>query len=324
MPEGRISFFADCWFLTGATASGKSAVGLELARRIDAEIVSLDSMAVYRGMDIGVAKPTAEDRARAPHHLIDLLDPSEDFNVAQYLDRAEQAVREIFSRGRQALFVGGSPLYLKALLRGLFAGPAADWGLREELEQLAAREGPAYLHRELSAADPAAAAKLHPNDTRRLIRALEVFRRTGQPISSQQRQFHSEQAAANGRVFVLNWPREQLHERIDRRVEEMFTAGLVDEVRKLLADGRPLSRTASQAVGYREVIECLNSRGDFAATIELVKLRTRQLAKRQLTWFRSLSECRWINVDVKLDLLEFARQSLDWDSVQKRPLTPEI
>jgi tRNA dimethylallyltransferase len=302
------SLFAGSWFLTGPTASGKSAVGIELARRIDAEIVSLDSMAVYRGMDVGTAKPSAADRQRAPHHLIDIVDPWADFSVAQYLTLAEEAVRQIRSRGHEPLFVGGTPLYLKALLRGLFSGPAADWDYRSQLEEIARREGLSELHRRLSVVDPAAARVLHPNDSRRIIRALEVYYRMGRPISEQQQQFDKLPTDDQRPVWVLDWRREQLHERIDRRVEAMFAAGLVEEVRGLLAGGRPLSRTASQALGYREVIEHLAGKTDLATTIDLVMLHTRQFAKRQLTWFRSLRECRWLAVSEPFDPTEVAGQ----------------
>ncbi len=291
--------------LTGPTASGKTAVGIEFARLIGGEIVSLDSMAVYRGMDIGTAKPTAAERRAVPHHLIDVVDPWQDFSVADYLALANAAVRDIIARGKRPLFVGGAPLYLKALLRGLFAGPAADWQLRSELAEIARREGSAELHRRLASVDPAAAAVLHPNDARRLIRALEVFYRTGQPISGRQRQFATP-SADSPPVFVLDWPREQIYRRIDQRVEAMFAAGLVEEVRSILSGGRPLSRTAAQAVGYREVLAHLNGAGDFETTIDLVKRHTRQFAKRQLTWFRSLPECRPVAVAEPLNAKSLA------------------
>jgi len=304
------------WFLTGSTASGKTAVGIELARQIGAEIVSLDSMALYRGMDIGTAKPTAEERRLVPHHLIDIIDPSEEFSVAQYLEAATATADDIKSRGHQVLFAGGTALYLKSLLRGLFSGPPADWKFRRELEETARVEGPAALHTRLAQIDPPAAAKLHANDLRRVIRALEVHEMTGQPISSLQQQFAQGRSADHCKVFVLDWPRDNLENRIRQRVDAMFAVGLVEEVRRVTANvgGESLprladryarssakgfasySRTASQALGYREVLEYLNGQRDLAATIELVKLRTRQFAKRQLTWFRSLGECRWVTV----------------------------
>jgi tRNA dimethylallyltransferase len=296
----------NAWFLTGPTASGKTAVGIELARHIGAEIISLDSMALYRGMDIGTAKPSPEEQREVPHHLIDILDPSQEFSVAQYLEAASAVAQEITQRGKQVLFVGGTALYLKALLRGLFEGPMADWQLRRELEEIARVDGPTALHQRLQQVDPPSAAKLHPNDIRRIIRALEVHQTTGQTISSLQRQFDQARPADQCRVFVLDWPRDQLDERIRHRVDAMFAAGLVEEVKQLLAghsdksQNSPLSRTASQAVGYKEVLDFLNGQRDLAATIGLVKVRTRQFAKRQLTWFRSLSECRWIQVQTPL------------------------
>jgi tRNA dimethylallyltransferase len=303
---------ADCWFLTGPTASGKSAVSVELAERIGAEIVSLDSMALYRGMDIGTAKPTAEERRRVPHHLIDIIEPQEEYSLAQYVAAAGRCIEQIEGRGRQVLFVGGTPLYLKGLLRGIFEGPRADWEFRRRLQQEAREHGSESLHRRLAEVDPAAAAKLHANDARRLIRALEVFEKTGQPISRLQQQFEIGRSAAECRVFVLDWPRDELHARIDARVDAMFAAGLVEEVRGLLGRPEAPSRTASQAVGYREVIEHLEGRYTLPETIELVKQHTRQLAKRQCTWFRSLSECRFIAVAGAMDpaiVAEGIRQS---------------
>jgi len=289
-----VNFALQCWFLTGPTASGKSAVGVELARRLDAEIISMDSMALYRSMDIGTAKPTAEQRRSAPHHLIDVFDPHEECSLAQYVEAAGRAAEAIASRGRRALFVGGTPLYLKALLRGIFQGPPADWTLRRRLADAARRHGERWLHEQLAQVDPASAARLHPNDQRRIIRALEVYEKTGRPISEWQRQFDIGRPAEDCRVFVLHWPKPELDARIDRRVEAMFAKGLIDEVRGLMARPTPLSRTARQAVGYREVIEHLEGLRGFAETVELVQRRTRQLAKRQNTWFRSLSECRFV------------------------------
>jgi tRNA dimethylallyltransferase len=288
---------ANCWFLTGATASGKTAVGIALARLLGAEIISLDSMAIYRGMDVGTAKPSVEEQAAVPHHLIDIIDPDEDYSVAQYLDAAHAKVAELHSRGREALFVGGTPLYLKALLRGLFEGPPANWELREQIEREVAEVGSAALHAHLEQVDPLAASTIHPNDTRRLIRALEVYRATGQPISHQQLEFDEGRPAEERRVFVLRRPRDVQHERINARVEEMLTRGLVDEVRGLTSDGRQLGRTASQAVGYREVIDYLDGTYDEATMAARIKTRTRQFAKRQGVWFRSLSECRWVDVE---------------------------
>lgn len=282
----------ESWYLTGPTASGKTAVALELAPRINAEIISLDSMAVYRGMDIGTAKPSAAEQAAVPHHLLDLVDPHEEYSLAKYIDDVERAVRAIQAHGKRPLFVGGTPLYLKALLRGIFAGPEADWELRRRLTDLAEREGNTALHRQLAAVDPISAARLHEQDVRRVIRALEVHEKTGQTLSSLQQQFERARPATACRVFCLQWPRDALHDRIDRRVDAMFEGGLVDEAAGILNRQPPPGRTASQAVGYREVFEHLAGERSREETMALVKLRTRQFAKRQMTWFRSLGECR--------------------------------
>jgi tRNA dimethylallyltransferase len=289
------------WFLTGPTASGKTAVGLELARTLNAEIVSLDSMAVYRGMDIGTAKPTAAERAAVPHHLIDLIEPHDDFSLAEYLRLAERVCAEISEREKRVLFVGGTPLYLKALLRGLFEGPPADWKLRHAWQELAEREGPTALHAELAKVDPLSAARLKPGDTRRLVRALEVFAITGESITTLQKQFEVSRPASECRVFVLDWPRSELVARIDARVEAMFAAGWVNEVRRLTSLQPAASRTAMQAVGYKEIASYLEGAINLEQTIELIQLRTRQFAKRQMTWFRSLSECRQVPMAEPLD-----------------------
>lgn len=292
---------AECWFLTGPTAGGKTEIGIALARHIGAEIISLDSMALYRGMDIGTAKPTSDQRAAVSHHLVDVVDPHEDFSLAQYVDAAEACVADIRSRGRKVLFVGGTPLYLKAILRGIFEGPPADSTLRDRL-QAEESDQPGTLHRRLAEVDPVAAERLHPNDIRRLVRALEVFEKTATPISQWQQQFDRGLPADQCRVFLLDWPRELLYRRVNRRVEVMFEEGLVEEVAGLMTRERPLSKTAGQAVGYREVIEHLSGGPGLEETIELVKTHTRQFAKRQWTWFRSLSECRPIPIDEPIDV----------------------
>lgn len=284
----------DAWFLTGPTAAGKTLVGIELAERLGAEIVSLDSMAIYRGMDVGTAKPGPELRRRVPHHLLDIVDPTEEFSVSQYTAMAHEVAAELRQRGKRILFVGGTPLYLKALVRGLYPGPPADWQFRRQAEEEARRLGTEALHRQLAALDPLAAAKLHPHDLRRIIRALEVFHLTGQPISHQQLQFEEGRPAEECRVFVLSWPRATLHRRIEKRVERMFQSGLVDEVRQLLARYGTLSRTAAQAVGYREVQQYLAGEWTYQDTVERVTVRTRQFARRQETWLRHMSECTWV------------------------------
>jgi len=291
---------ADCLFLSGPTASGKTAVGVALARRLGGEIISLDSMAIYRGMDIGTAKPSLAEQGGIAHHLLDVVGPADEFSVAAYVEAAERMVAEIATRGHEPIFVGGTPLYLKALLRGIDTGPPANWSLRAELTEWERTAGPGALHARLAAVDPAAAARLHPSDTRRLVRALEVFGETGGPISQRQQHFAVGRPADACRVFVLDWPRSALYDRINARVDAMFAAGLIDEAKKV-SGTFSLGRTASQAVGYREALEVLAGRLPLADAIELTKTRTRRFAKRQLTWFRSLSECRFVPVSEPLD-----------------------
>ena len=287
-----------CWFLAGPTACGKSDVALEVVERLRSErgqaieIVSLDSMTLYRRMNIGTAKPSEDERRRVPHHLFDLLEPSQDFSVAEYLVAAEQVCREIVARGGTPLFVGGTGLYLRSLLRGVFEGPPANDELRQRLESEATRDGAEALHRRLQQLDPNTAERLHPNDLRRVVRALEVLELTGQPLSAQHREepLPLDQRPAN--VFWLSPPRDWLYSRINRRVESMLAAGWLDEVRSLLAEPQPLSHTASQALGYKELIEHLRGERTLAETVESIQTRTRQFAKRQHTWFRNLEECR--------------------------------
>ena len=309
--------FQNSWFLTGATAVGKTAVGIALAERLGAEIISLDSMTVYRGMDIGTAKPTREEQAAVPHHLLDIVDPADEYSVAQYVDDAAGKVAAIRERGNEVLFVGGTPLYLKSLLRGLFEGPPADWQLRNEIEAELEAVGQAALHERLRQVDPVAASAIHPHDTRRMIRALEVYRATGEPLSHQQLTFEDGRPADECRVFVLRRERTELHRRIEGRVEAMIDVGLVDEVRRLVATGGSpvtanasespaaavarLGRTASQAVGYREALAYLAGECDQAEMIARIQARTRRFAKRQGTWFRSLSECRFVDIAGDVD-----------------------
>ena len=299
---------AQCWFLTGATASGKTQVSLEMARLVNAEIISLDSMAIYRGMDIGTAKPAPADQQRVQHHMLDIVDPTEAFSVSQYREQAMGLVQQIFDSGKQVIFVGGTALYLKALLRGMFEGPPANWDFRKEIQQELEEMGGQFLHQRLEMIDPVSAANLHPNDHRRLIRALEVFKTTGKPISHWQMEFSEGREADECRVFTLRHARPILHERIENRVTSMFEAGLLDEVRGLLDEHGTLGQTAAQAVGYREAIDHLEERMPLDETIEKVRVRTRRFARHQETWFRGLSECRMIDLPTEFDSDQIAQQ----------------
>lgn len=307
-PPSDIQLALKCWFLTGATASGKTKVSLELARILDAEIISLDSMAIYRGMDIGTAKPDSTQQSAVPHHLIDIVDPPESFSVSEYRDSALSKIREIHESGKQVLFVGGTALYLKALLRGLFEGPPADWDFRKEIEQEIENSGAEFLHQRLAMIDPVSAHKLHENDHRRIIRALEVYKQTGKPISHWQMQFDEGRKADQCRVFTIRHDRPVLHQRIEARVEAMFSEGLVDEVRGLLERWSDIGKTASQAVGYREVIDFLSDKMSMEETVERVRVRTRKFARHQETWFRGMSECRILDLESEFDPSELAQK----------------
>lgn len=286
----------NCWVLAGPTAAGKSAVALDLAELIGAEIVALDSMTLYRGMDIGTAKATRADQARVPHHLLDVIEPHQEFSVAEYLSAADRVCREIRQRGRIPLFVGGTGLYLRSLLRGLFEGPSADWDLRHRLEAAEQSGGAGTLHRRLQNVDAESASWLHANDQRRIIRALEVFELTGSPLSELQRQAELPPELRPRNVYWLEPPRDWLYQRIDQRVVQMVAAGLVDEVAALRTLPEGLGRTASQGLGYKEILEYLAGRISLEDSIELIQTRSRQFAKRQHTWFRNLPECHAVAI----------------------------
>jgi tRNA dimethylallyltransferase len=315
MPSpSRISWIG----LAGPTASGKSAASLALAQHLDrpVEIVSVDSALVYRGMDIGTAKPGAAERAAVPHHLIDLLDPRDSYSAAQFVADAQAAIRQVQARGALPLLAGGTMLYFKALLEGLDSMPAADPALRAQLDAEAAERGWPALHDELARVDPATAARLAPNDAQRIQRALEVWRATGRPLSS----FHRERAAstpdsaesagsADTTPLISLEPRSRswLHERIAQRFDAMLAGGFVDEVRALRARGDlHLGLPSMRCVGYRQAWEALDA-GDLAPLRERGVAATRQLAKRQLTWLRSLPRRHVVACD-EGDPLQAVRQ----------------
>lgn len=291
MPE-IVAPFLNAVYLTGPTAVGKSEISLLLAERLDAEIIALDAMTLYQGMDIGTAKPSAADRKRIPHHLLDTVSPQQLSNLDQYLVAAAEVVRDLAQRGKTALFVGGSPLYLKACLRGLSELPAPDDDYRAELHAQAAAQGVESLHARLAGVDPAAAAKIASTDLRRIVRSLEIYKATGQP-PSQLRQRHDQLAPAHVPVIALVRDRPQLYQRINQRVEEMFAQGLAAEAAAL---PRPLSQTALQAVGYAEAFAYNEGTITLAQAIEQTQLRTRHYAKHQMTWFRNLKETRGLRI----------------------------
>ncbi len=241
------------FFILGPTASGKATVAAELARKVGGELISVDSMKIYRGMDIGTAKPSPALRSEVPFHLIDIRDPAAGFSVAEFVSEALAAERAILERGRVPIYAGGTALYVRGLTEGVFEGPGADWDLRHRhAHEHAAEGGPESLHARLRAVDPKAAARLHPNDLRRVSRALEVYEKTGRPISDLQDQWKD--APRPGRVLAgILWPRDVLYRRIDERVDRMIAAGLVDEARGLFERAAGIGREAAQALGYREL-----------------------------------------------------------------------
>ncbi|MBI4712119.1 MAG: tRNA (adenosine(37)-N6)-dimethylallyltransferase MiaA [Planctomycetes bacterium] len=287
------------YILLGPTASGKSSVAFNLAQELNAEIISIDSMKIYRGMDIGTAKPSVEQRQQVRYHLIDIVNPWEPYNTSMFLKDCDDAIAGIKSRGKIPLLVAGTPLYLKVVLHGMFSGPGSDESVRKSLESVAAEKGSDYLHRELQAVDPVKAGQLHPNDAKRIIRALEVYTITGKPISSLQTQFNKQSLRYDAKVTGLRRAKTDLHNRINVRVDQMFAKGLVKEVAKLVDSKDGLSREAAQAVGYKEVISHLKGEITLDAAKELVKTNTHQLAKHQMTWFteRSLGvPIKWVDI----------------------------
>lgn len=274
--------------VAGPTASGKSALALTLAAQLDGEIVCCDSMQIYRGLDIGTAKPTVAERAAIPHHMVDIRDPADLFSMADYVMLATAAIRDITARGRLPVVCGGTGLYLDALLRGTAPEPpAADEALRAELLQLAAERGEKYLHEQLTACDPASAAAIHPHNVRRVARALEIYRVTGVPKSEWDRRSAAAPSPFRATVLGLSfYHRELLYARIDRRVDEMIAAGLAEEVTRLDAAGIfAHSPTAAAAIGYKELLPFVRGECSLAAAVQTLKTATRRYAKRQITWF---------------------------------------
>jgi tRNA dimethylallyltransferase len=283
--------------IVGPTATGKTEVGILVAEALNGEIVSADSMQCYRGLDIGTAKPTAEQRARVPHHLIDIIDPDTPFSVAEYQERARAAIEAIHQRGRLPILVGGSGLYVRAVIDGLgFPMAPPDPELRRRLAAEAREHGLATLHARLSAVDPEAAARIHVNDEKRIIRALEVFELTGLPISRLQELDRQQQARYNTRQFGLTLPREEMYRRIEARVEEMIRGGLIEEVKSLLDRGYDERLVPMKGLGYAQIIPVVRGEQARDEAVERLKRDTRRFAKRQLTWFRADSRIEWIDV----------------------------
>ncbi len=281
--------------LVGPTAVGKTAISVQVAKRLGAEIISGDSMQVYRGMDVGTAKITAGEMDGVPHHLIDVKAPDEEFSVAEFQQRVDELIRQILSRGRLPMLVGGTGLYVRAVTQAYtFTELEPDLALREWLRQEEERYGPGHLHRRLMQVDPVSAARLHPNDTLRLVRALEVYELTGLPISATQTAAESERRY-DDLMIGLTADRDLLYQRIDQRVEAMLSAGWLQEVRRLLERYDPQER-AMEALGYKELVLYLRGLLTWAEAAALIKRNTRRFAKRQITWFKRETGLHWLDL----------------------------
>ncbi len=281
----------------GPTGSGKTGLAIDLVRQFDGEIVGADSMQIYRYLDIGTAKPTPAEQSRAVHHMIDIVDPDEAFDAAMYAEAAGRAVRQIIEHGRLPLVVGGTGLYIKSLIYGLFEEGPSDPEIRRRLKQAARQEGSAVLHRRLAEIDVPAARKIHPNDTYRIVRALEVFETTGEPLSKFQQRHHFRKKRFNPLIIGPAWPRPQLYDRINKRVDIMMAQGFESEVRGLLANGYGAGLKSMQGLGYRHLVEVVNGRKPLAEAVSLIKRDHRRYAKRQLTWFNADPSVKWLPPD---------------------------
>lgn len=285
--------------ILGPTASGKSTLAMEVARRVGGEVLSVDSMQVYRGMDVGTAKPTPAERAEVRHHLLDVVTPDQAFTVARFVESADAVIADARRRGVPLIATGGTPLYYKALFEGLFDGPGADEAIRAKLRDVPNAE----LHARLTAIDPPAAARIHANDQKRLVRALEVYELTDRPISSFQTHWTNPEPRHTATWVGLDWDREVLNKRINARAKQMLSGGWVEEVRTLLTAYDGLSSTAAEATGYKELTGYIRGNRSLEDAIEQVKITTRQLARRQMKWFRRFPGVRWMSGDAPAELL---------------------
>ena len=281
--------------IAGPTASDKTALSIALAKELDGEVVSCDSMQVYKRMDIGTAKPTIEEMEGIPHHMLSVAEPWENFSVGKYCDMAAPIVDDIVARGKTAIIVGGTGLYMDALIRGNDFAPVPSTGRREELERIAAEQGIETVIEMLRKVDPESAERLHPSDQKRIIRAMEVYLETGKTITQHNLETQQIPDRYHPVWFALeDAVRATLYERIDRRVEVMLEQGLIGEIESLLAEGVPESATAMQAIGYKEFVDALQGRSSMETAVALVQQSSRKYAKRQLTWFRRNSNIHWL------------------------------
>lgn len=284
--------------IVGPTAVGKTEISIDIALRLNGEIVSADSMQIYKYMDIGTAKPTIEERKGVPHFMIDIITPDQEFSVALYKEMASKIIKEIHERGHMPILTGGTGLYVNSIINIMDFSSTADWRLREELKEQAKMYGNEYLYNKLREIDPITSAKLHPNDIRRIIRALEVYKLTGKPISYYQLTTQNRPNPDYDVLMIgLTMDREKLYNRIEARVDKMIRAGLVDEVRWLCEKGYKDNMIAMQGLGYKEIIRYLDGQCTLEEAINTLKRNTRRYAKRQLTWFRRDKRIHWIYVD---------------------------
>ncbi len=300
--------------IVGPTASGKTRMAVELAQRHNGEVISADSMQIYRTMDIGTAKPTKEEMGGIPHHMIDVADPEEDFSVARYVEMAARCVDDVLERGKLPIVAGGTGLYIDSLLSGrTFAPFSPDSALRGELERELAEKGGQAMLEALAQVDPEAAQRLHPNDHKRIVRALEVYRSTGKTITQHNRETQAIPPRYNALTIGLAFQdRQAMWRRIDQRVDEMVAAGLEDEVRRLLTRGISPKCTAMQAIGYKEFTQALSGEMTWQEAADVVKLRSRQYAKRQLTWFGRNPNTRWVRWDDPPEFEQGRRASTEY------------
>ncbi|MGN0994654.1 MAG: tRNA (adenosine(37)-N6)-dimethylallyltransferase MiaA [Butyricicoccus sp.] len=296
--------------ICGPTASGKTSFSIALAQHLHTEIISADSMQIYRGLDIGTAKPTPEEQVQAVHHMIDFLDPRETFSVARYVEMADDCAQDILSRGMTPIVVGGTGLYLDSLIRcDQFSGDETDLSIREHYQKLAAEQGNEAVHQRLREVDPVSAERLHPNNLKRVIRALEVYEQTGMTIDAFNAQNQRREPKYRAVKFALcPHSRELLYERIDRRVDQMIEDGLLEETRRLYEAGM-LVGTAAQAIGYKELTDYLFHGGSLDESVALLKQRSRNYAKRQITWFKRDPEIHWLYYDSASELPDLLQQS---------------
>ena len=304
--------------IVGPTATGKTRLSVALAQRLGAEIVSCDSMQLYRGMDVGTAKPTAQEMGGVRHHMIDCLDPREEFSVSRYVELADRCVQDILARGKPVIVVGGTGLYVDSLVAGREFAPFPQTGRREALTARAEKEGIEPLMQELRAVDPEAAESIHPSNQKRVIRALEVYLETGKTITQHNRETRSRPPKYRPVWIGLDYVnRSALYARIDARVDEMFAQGLVDEVRRLLDGGVPERATSMQAIGYKELTAFLRGEGTEDAAREQIKLASRRYAKRQRTWFRRNPEVHWIDMPDTPDFGAVLEEATQWTNGTK-------